>query len=76
MDRFTNILNQNSHKDSMFITVVIGVTLAAFILYKWYSYRAKKQVKNLEEKAVLITGCDSGFGRSVVLYFNNNRGGI
>ena len=37
--------------------------LGLYFLHRWY--RERQTVKNLTEKYVFITGCDSGFGRAL-----------
>ena len=51
------------------VTAVVVSSLSFLIVSKFCSSR--KRVQNINEKFVLITGCDSGFGRQAAILFNS-----
>eukprot|EP01084_Bolivina_argentea_P097648 175529_1 len=64
-----NVLNSRTGR-------VTGGIIAAGLLYKLYSNRKHNQTFNwnkqeLQKRAILITGCDTGFGHELALSLNN-----
>ncbi|CAI5439195.1 unnamed protein product [Caenorhabditis angaria] len=45
--------------------IYLGITFALFLYIR--SYLEKQQIENIKEKAVFITGCDTGFGRDLAI---------
>ncbi|RDD45811.1 Dehydrogenase/reductase SDR family member 9 [Trichoplax sp. H2] len=46
-------------------TIFIAGNVVFVIVYLYYMFNRKSKIANIDEKYVLITGCDSGFGRAI-----------
>lgn len=64
LDRLPLILEKlTNHRHSMiYACVATGICAAGYVTYKLISTPRRKYVDSIETKAVLVTGCDSGFG--------------
>lgn len=56
----------------MFVTIAI-IAIIAYITYAYVLAKPKEKVEGLQDKYVLITGCDSGFGRLLTEYLSKQN---
>lgn len=62
MDKILSILDKSSPLFTCLTTAI--VVILTLIIFRFFS---RKKVGDLDKKHVLITGCDSGFGRETAI---------
>ncbi len=53
------------YRECIEVNMFWWLVLAGVIYYLWERHRRSSLIENIQQKCVMITGCDSGFGRAL-----------